>query len=347
MEMRLAQIAELVGGKVQGDPDKLICGIAPFDAAGADDLTLAREDKYLKRLDGIAAGAIIVPEGIRQPGLNLLQVGNPQVAFAKVLSAYYQPSVPDPGISPLAHIGRDFCGGRNVTIAPFCAVGNQVTIGDGTILHPSTVIGDGVTIGSDVVIHPNVTVGERCRIGNRTIIHAGTVIGSDGYGFAPDGMQYVKIPQTGIVQIDDDVEIGACNTIDRATFGKTWLQRGVKTDNLVHIAHNVTVGEDSALVAQVGVSGSVTIGKHVILAGQAGISGHLTIGDNAVNGAKGGVSKSVAPGDIRSGAPSMPHKLWLKVRTTYPKLPEMFKRLANLEKRLAKLEKTSRQTEDP
>jgi UDP-3-O-[3-hydroxymyristoyl] glucosamine N-acyltransferase len=341
MQMRLGQIADMVEGRVQGNKDKLIRRVAPFEAAGADDLTLARDAKYLKRLTRIRAGAIIVPKDVQVPGHNLVQVENPPVAFAKVLSVYYQPSIPYKGISPMAFIGQNFSYDREVTIAPFCTIGNDVHIGRGSILHPGVVIEDQAVIGSEVVIYPNVTVGERCRIGNGVIIHSGTVIGSDGYGFAPQGQTYVKIPQTGIVQIDDDVEIGACNAIDRATFGKTWIQRGVKTDNLIHIGHNVTVGEDTALVAQVGISGSVTIGQHVIIAGQAGIAGHLTIGDNAIIGARGGISKSVAPGDIRSGAPSMPHKLWLKVRTSLPKLPDILKRLSKLEKRLCELEKQS------
>jgi UDP-3-O-[3-hydroxymyristoyl] glucosamine N-acyltransferase len=334
-------MAEMVDGRVHGDKNKLIRRAAPLEAAGADDLTFARDAKYLKRTADINAGAIIVPKDVHIPDHNLLQVDDPQLAFAKVLSVFYQPLRPDKGISPMAFIGRHFSYDHEVSIGPLCMIGNDVTIGQGAIIHPGVVIGDHVRLGNDVVIYPNVTVGERCRIGHRVIIHSGTVIGSDGYGFAPHGKQYIKIPQTGIVQIDDDVEIGACNAIDRATFGKTWIQRGVKTDNLVHIAHNVTVGEDTAIVAQVGISGSVTIGKHVILAGQAGIAGHLSIGDNAIVGARGGINKSVAPGEVRSGAPSMPHKLWLKVRSALPRLPDIIKRLSRLEKRLNQLEQQS------
>ena len=175
-------------------------------------------------------------------------------------------------------------------------------------------------------------------IGNRVIIHAGSVIGSDGYGFAPDGDKYYKIPQKGIVQIDDDVEIGACNTIDRATLGKTWIRQGVKTDNLVQIAHNVTVGENTLLVAQVGISGSTIIGKHAILAGQAGIAGHITIGDNVTVGPTAGVAKSVPDNQIVSGAPAMPHRLWLRVQKIIPMLPELSKKLSEIEKKLNEIE---------
>ena len=170
------------------------------------------------------------------------------------------------------------------------------------------------------------------------VINAGTVIGSEGFGFAPDGETYYKIPQIGIVQIDDDVEIGAGNTIDRATFGKTWIKRGVKTDNLVQIAHNVTVGENTILVSQVGISGSCTIGKHAVLAGQAGISGHLTIGDDAIVGPQAGIGKSVPAGEVVSGSPGIPHRRWLRVQNVVPKLPEMKKRISEIEKRLKKIE---------
>jgi UDP-3-O-[3-hydroxymyristoyl] glucosamine N-acyltransferase len=193
-------------------------------------------------------------------------------------------------------------------------------------------------IGDDVTLFPNVTILERCRIGNRVIVQAGSVIGSDGFGYAPDGRMYRKIRHIGIVQIDDDVEIGAGNTIDRATFGRTWIQRGVKTDNLVHVAHNVTVGEDTVLVAQVGISGSVTIGRHVIIAGQAGVSGHLDIGDDVIIGPRGGVAKSIPAGEVVSGAPEMPNRAWLKVQRIIPRLPEFKKKMEDIEKRVKRLE---------
>jgi UDP-3-O-[3-hydroxymyristoyl] glucosamine N-acyltransferase len=170
------------------------------------------------------------------------------------------------------------------------------------------------------------------------VIHAGSVIGSDGFGFASDGDRYHKIPQTGIVRIDDDVEIGACNTIDRATFGKTWIKRGVKTDNLVHIAHNVEVGEDTVLVAQVGISGSVTIGNHAILAGQAGVAQHLTIGNRATVGGQAGIIKSIPDGEVISGSPGMPHRVWLRVSNILPKLPDLTRHLKNMENRIRELE---------
>jgi len=343
MELPLATIAEVVNGEIKGDKNKKICGVAPFDDASGDEITFAGNAKFLKKIDETDAGAVIVPRDFQASTKNILQVDNPQLAFAMVLNLFYTPLKPEPGISSYANIGKNFVCGREASIAPCVVIGNNVTVGHRIALHPSVVIGDNVVIGNHVQIYPNVTILERCTIGNRVIIHAGTVIGSDGFGFAPDGKKYYKISHTGIVRIDDDVEIGAGNTIDRATFGKTWIKSGVKTDNLVHIAHNVTVGENSVLVAQVGISGSVTIGKNAILAGQAGVVGHLTIGDNVTIGAQAGVAKSVSSDEIVSGSPAITHRLWLRVQKILPRLPELKKKLEEIEKRLKKIERSERE----
>ncbi len=334
MKMTLGELAAVAAGELTGDPHKVISNAAPFDTAGPDDITFAAGANFLKKINRSKAGAVIVPRSFAADTGHLIRTDNPQLAFARVLERFFPPrkKAYDPGVP--RYVGKNYTGGDGVSLGPFVAIGDNVTIGDRTILHPGVVVGDDVAIGSDVEIHPNVSVLDRTRIGDRVIIHAGTVIGSDGFGFAPDGSTYYKIPQTGFVQIDDDVEIGAGNTIDRAAFGKTWIQRGAKTDNLVHIAHNVTVGEDTVLVAQVGISGSVTIGRHVILAGQVGVAGHLEIGDNVVVGARGGVSKTLAAGQIVSGAPEMPHRDWLKVQRIIPRLPELKKKIEELEKRL-------------
>ena len=339
MKVPLSKIARLVQGHVIGDSDRMISDAAPFTQAGAYEVTVADSAKYLKKMADCNAAAILVARNISDKDHNLVQVDNPMVAFAKVMQYFHPPAKPRGAIHPNAVIGKDFKYGQNVTIGPMVVIGDQVTVGNQVWLHPGVVIGNNVVIGNDVTIHPNVTILERCTIGDRVIIHSGSVIGSDGFGYAPDGKCYHKIPHTGIVQIDDDVEIGANNTIDRATFGKTLIGRGVKTDNLVHVAHNVIVGENTVLVAQVGISGSVTIGKNAILAGQAGVAGHLTIGDGATVGPQTGVGKSVPDGQIvSSGIPEMPHKLWLRVQRFIPKLPEFSKRLAGLEKRLKMLE---------
>lgn len=342
MELSLARIAEVVKGKIKGNQNENIRGAASFDAAAGDEITFADNTKLLKRIDETDAGAVIVPRDFETSSCNIIQVDNPRLAFAMVLELFYPLSKPEPGVSKNAYIGKNFLCGREVSIAPFVVIGDNINIGHRVILYPNVVIGDNVVIGNDVRIYPNVTILERCRIGNRVTIHAGTVIGSDGFGFAPDGEKYYKIPHIGIVQIDDDVEIGAGNTIDRATFGKTWICRGVKTDNLVHIAHNVTVGENSVLVAQVGISGSVTIGKNTILAGQAGVGEHLTIGDNVTVGGQAGVAKSVSGDEIVSGSPAIPHRLWLRVQKILPKLPELKKKLEEIEKRLKKIERLER-----
>jgi len=334
----LAELAELIAGDFKGDGRKIIRGAAPFDAASGDDVTLAGDARFLKRLADCRAGAVIVPQGTEGDRAGLIRAANPQAAFTKVLSFFYPLRRSAAGISPQARIGRNLVCGLDAAIAPFAVVGEDVVMGDRADIRSHVVLGDGVVIGDDVTVFPNVTVLERCRIGSRVIIQSGTVIGSDGFGYAPEGKAYRKIPHTGIVQIDDDVEIGAGNTIDRATFGRTWIQRGVKTDNLVHIAHNVTVGEDTVLVAQVGISGSVTVGRHVIMAGQAGIAGHIEIGDDAIVGPRCGVAKSVPSGAVMSGAPEMPHKTWLRVQRVMPQLPDIKKKIDALEKRVQALE---------
>lgn len=342
MEILLSRIGEVVEGKLSGGYNKIICGAAPFDMATREDITFADSAKFLKKIDKTDAGAVIVPKNFTRSSKLTVMVENPRVAFAKVLALFHPSAKPaylnsSAGISSNAYIGKNFLCGKDISIAPFAVIQNNVTIGDRVIIHPNAVIEDNVVIGNDVEIYPNATILERCKIGNRVIIHAGTVIGSDGFGFAPDGESYFKIPQTGIVQIDDDVEIGANNAIDRATFGKTRICRGVKTDNLVHIAHNVTVGEDSVIVAQVGISGSVTIGRHAILAGQAGIAGHITLGDNVTIGPQAGVAASVQSDQVMSGSPEMPHRLWLRVQRIICRLPELKKKLSEIEKKLDRI----------
>jgi len=338
MEITLSRIAGVVEGEIKGDLTKKIHDVAPFDDANENDITWAGSAKYLKKIEETDAGAVIVPRDFKWLSKTIVRVDNPQVAFAKVLGLFYPPSQTKTGISSKACIGENFVCGKNNSIAPFVMIKNNVTLGDDVTLHPGVVIGDNVAVGSNVLIYPNVTVLERCIIGSRVTIHAGSVIGSDGFGFAPDGKKYQKIPQIGIVQIDDDVEIGACNTIDRATIGKTWIRQGVKTDNLVQIGHNVTVGENTVLVSQVGISGSVTIGNHAILAGQVGVSGHLAIGDNVTVGAQSGIAKSIPKGETVSGSPEMPHRLWLKVQRIIPRLPALKKKISEIEKRLNKIE---------
>ncbi|MDY0312801.1 MAG: UDP-3-O-(3-hydroxymyristoyl)glucosamine N-acyltransferase [Desulfobacterales bacterium] len=333
----LARLAEAAGGVCRGDSGRLIGGAAPFETAGPDDITFAM-GPFLKRLNASRAGAFIVPVGTGLQEHDSIEADAPQAAFARILRLLYPRPRPAPGIAATAVIGSCFQCGEAVSIGAQVVIRDGVTLGSGVILHPGVVLGEGVSVGADTEIFPQVTILAGCRIGARVRIQSGTVIGSDGFGYAREGARYLRIPHRGIVQIDDEVEIGAGNTIDRATYGRTWLQRGVKTDNLVHIGHNVIVGENTVIVAQVGISGSVTIGRQVIMAGQAGVAGHLSIGDGATVGPRAGVVRPVAAGEVVSGTPQMPHGQWLRVQRLTPQLPEMARRLRELEKRLKDLE---------
>lgn len=346
MGFRLSEIADAVGGKLEGDPDKYIEFISPFETATSEHITYAGKPVFIEQIPKSAAGAIIVPEKVVAEGKNLIRTPVPYVAFAKVLQLFFPPPSAEDSISPLAVIGNNFVSGDNADISPNVFIGNNVRLGNRVRVFPGVFIGDDVQIGDDVTVYPNVTIMNRTIIGSRVIINAGTVIGSDGFGFAPDGQRYHKIPHVGFVQIDDDVELGANNTVDRGTFGRTWIKQGVKTDNLVQIAHNVTVGEHSILVAQVGIAGSTSIGSHAVIAGQAGVSGHLKIGDRVTIGPQSGIAQNIDSGQIVSGTPEMPHRLWLKVNRILPRLPEIRKKVMELESRLLKLEERKQKSFD-
>lgn len=338
MQLTVAEIAGIVGGRITGDGQVPIRGVAVFEAATSDDITYVESARFLKKMDASQAGAVIVPDYYNDPApCPVIHTDNPKLGFARVLAVFHPDKEPCSGISPRAICGEDLVAGQDVTIGDFVTVGNSVRLEDRVCLLPGVYLGDDVKIGADTVIGPNVTIMDRCRIGRRVKINAGTVIGSDGFGFVPDGDTYFKIQHAGIVQIDDDVEIGANNAIDRGTFGKTHICRGVKTDNLVHIAHNVRIGEDTLIVAQVGIAGSTTIGRHATLAGQAGVGQHLTIGDNAIVGPQAGVAKSLEPGAVVSGTYAMPHKIWLRLQRILPGLPAFVKRFERLEKHLKML----------
>jgi UDP-3-O-[3-hydroxymyristoyl] glucosamine N-acyltransferase len=340
--MTLNAIAGQVAGRVIGDPDTIITGVGPLESAAEGDITFAEKGPSLQKIANCRASAVLVPLDFSDSPRNLVQVNNPRLAFAAILSSFHPLKRPALGIHSSAVIGEGCRLGKEICIGAGTVLGDRVTIGDNVWLHPLVVIGDDAAIGNDTIIYPHVVILERCRIGQRVIIHAGTVIGSDGYGFVQDGGRHLKIPQTGIVRIDDDVELGAGNTVDRATFGETWIQEGVKTDNQVHVAHNVVVGAHTLLVAQVGIAGSTTIGRHAILAGQAGIAGHIDIGDGVIVGPKTGVAHSLPAKQIVSGGvAAMPHRTWLRVQHIIPNLPEMAKQIRELEKRISELERAA------
>jgi UDP-3-O-[3-hydroxymyristoyl] glucosamine N-acyltransferase len=334
----LEELARLVGGKTRGSCEELIFGISGIREARRGQITFLVNPKYGKDLETTEASAVIVGPQIPQTSKPLLITTNPYLAYARIAQFFAPKPRHRKGVDSSAYRGKDCRIGEDVSVYPFVYLGNRVKIEKGVILYPGVFVGDDVRIGEDSIIYPNVSLLSGTIIGQRVIIHSGTVIGSDGFGFAQDGMIHIKIPQAGIVQIDDDCEIGANNTIDRATFGKTWIKTGVKTDNLVHVAHNVVVGEHSLLIAYVGISGSATLGKGVTLAGQVGVAPHVTIGDGAIVTGKSGVAKSIAAGEIVSGNPTMPHQTYLRTRTLIQRLPEMVKQIRTLEERVRLLE---------
>lgn len=337
----LKELAALFGGKVEGDPALEVTGLASLEEAGGEEITFLSEPKYFPRLEKTRAAAAIVPLSFPAFPKPLIRTANPYLAYAKVQAFFTtKPCLPH-GVDPRAGIGRDVKIGKDVSIFPFVYVGDGCQIGDRVVLYPGVYLGEFSQVGEDSLLYPNVVVMDRCLLGRRVIVHPGAVIGSDGFGFARDGSRYVKIPQVGIVQVDDDVEIGANCAIDRAAMGKTWIKNGVKTDNLIQIGHNVTIGEDTVLVAQVGIAGSAVVGNRVALGGQVGVAGHITIGDGAMIGAQGGVVQNVEPGRVLSGSPAFPHRKWLRAQAIFPKLPEMKRTLASLEKRMKALEEKS------
>lgn len=334
----LQEIARLIKGEIIGDGQLKIWGINALDAAKPGEISFLTSTRYQEMLSHTLASAVILQEKTPLYAGAQVIVADPKLAYPKIAALFAWGIPRFPGISEQAICHKRCSFGKGVSIYPNVFIGEDAEIGDETILFPGVYVGNGVRIGRKTVLYPNVTVLDDCRIGNEVIIHAGTVIGSDGFGFVQDGGHSVKIPQLGIVQIDDQVEIGANNCIDRAAFGKTWIQRGVKTDNLVQIAHNVIIGEDSIIVAQTGISGSVKIGRQVMLGGQVGVADHLEIGDRVMIASQSGVAKSIPSGDIVSGTPTMPHRLWLRASHLFQHLPEFNRRIRELEKRLDRME---------
>ena len=339
MERTLGELAQLVEGELLGDPEFKITGVAGLEEARSNEISFVVGPKYVNKAHQSKAGALIVPPKLKAFEKPLIISENPYLGFAKILKLFAKEQrTAVPGVSTKAHLGASVALGDEVSIHPQVYIGDNTVVGDRVTLHPGVYVGSDVHIGDDTVLHPNATVLARCIIGKRVIIHSGTVVGSDGFGFAQDGNGHFKIPQVGIVQIDDDVEIGANCTIDRGTMGRTWIQRGVKIDNLVQVAHNVVIGEDSIIIAQVGISGSTKIGKNVILAGQVGVTGHLEIGDSVRVGAQSGIAKSIPAGQTVSGSPAIDHRDWLKNCNILRRLPELRKKIMDLEKGLASLE---------
>jgi UDP-3-O-[3-hydroxymyristoyl] glucosamine N-acyltransferase len=334
----LNELSVFLNGSVAGNGDVLIEQVRGIDEAGKGDLTFVSNAKYLKKLENTAASAILVSPGIQAVGKNLLIVEDPYVAFGKALALFYPEDHGSAQRSMQAFIDKTAVVSQEAVIYPGVYVGPQAVIDRGVVLYPGVYIGPKAIVGEQSILYPGVTIYRKCLIGKRVILHAGVVVGADGFGFAKPGRENIKIPQAGIVQIDDDVEVGANTTIDRATVGRTWIQRGVKIDNLVQIAHNIVIGEYSVIVAQVGISGSTKLGKGVIIGGQAGVVGHIEIGDHVMIGAQSGIHKDIAPRQIVMGSPQRPHRDFLRIEACITRLAEMRQTIVALEKKVAELE---------
>jgi UDP-3-O-[3-hydroxymyristoyl] glucosamine N-acyltransferase len=341
----LSELAEYVGGRVIGDGSIALSKVSTIEEAGPNDITFLANPRYAKFLTKSQAGAVItapgvIDESVVGPNRRLLEVAQPYLAFAKILQLFAPAPNYNPGISPSAHVEASARLGSEICVYPHCYIGKNATIGDRTVLLPGVVLGDDVQVGADCVLHPKVVVREGSQIGNRVILHAGVVVGSDGFGYAGTGPERIKVPQIGVVVVHDDVEIGANTAIDRATLGATTIGQGVKIDNLVQIAHNVSIGDFTVIAAQAGIAGSTRIGRNVTLAGQVGVVNHIRIGDGATIGPQSGVPRSVPAGAVlSSGIGAAPHREWLRVMALLPQLPKLWHLVRNLEKIVAALAK--------
>jgi len=336
MTFPAAQIAFLINGKVEGDAQAVVNSFGKIEEATEGQLAFLANPKYEEYLYSTKASVIIVNETqeLRQPiNATLIRVPDAYSAFATLLSKYQEIVQQQlTGIQEPSYISKSAKYGNNVFIGAFAYLGENVKVGNNTKIYPNAYLGNNVVIGDNTVIHPGVRIYHDCRVGNNVTIHAGTVIGSDGFGFAPqaDG-SFKKVPQIGNVVIEDNVEIGANATIDRATIGSTLIKSGAKLDNLIQIAHNVEVGHSTVIAAQAGVSGSTKIGNGVMIGGQAGIVGHIQLGDGAKVNAQSGVSKSLEPGKAVTGSPAYDYTSSLRSQAIFRNLPEMEKRLKELE----------------
>lgn len=337
MSMTLKEIAELVGGELSGDGNIVIAGVGGLTEAEKGEITFLASARYRNQVSKTKASAIIVGEEVELPEIPSIRTKNPYLAFVQVMKVLVPPKKLPTGIDKTSILGKGVKLGKDVAIGAYVVIGNGVVIGDKTVIFPGTYIGDKAVIGEDVLIYPNVTVREEVIIGDNVIIYPGAVIGSDGFGYVTEKGKHHKIPQVGIVEIENGVEIGANVTIDRATLGKTLIGEGTKIDNLVQIGHNVKIGKNCLIVSQVGISGSTVIGDNVILAGQAGLVSHITVGDNAIVGAQAGVTKSVPANTTVSGYPAREHRIAQKINAQLVRLPKLFEEIKELKKEIKEI----------
>ena len=339
MRISVKEIAELVGGEIFGAPDTMITGISGIKEARQGDITFLANVKYASLADKTCASAVITARDAAYSGKPLIKTDNPSLAFVRVANLFFPQNPGHPkGISSLAFISPKAKIGKNINIGPFAIIEDEAVIGDGAIIYGNVYIGCGARIGKNSLVYPHASIREKIEIGERVIIHCGAVIGSDGFGFVAVSGIHEKIPQTGTVVIEDDVEIGANVTIDRARFDKTVIGKGTKIDNLVQIAHNVVIGKNCIIVAQAGISGCTVVGDGATIAGQAGIVGHITIGDNAIVAAQAGVTKPVAANTMVSGYPAREHSQAMKAYACVQGLPGLYKKIKELQDKVNELE---------
>ena len=342
MEFSAKQIAEFIQGTIVGDENATVHTFAKIEEGIPGAISFLSNPKYTSYIYDTQSSIVLVnndfvPE--KEVKATLIKVNNAYESLAKLLNLYEMSKPKKTGIDPLAYIAPTAKIGESVYIAPFACVGDNAEIGDNTSLHPHATVGSGAKIGHDCILYPNVTVYHDCRVGNHCILHAGSVVGADGFGFAPSPEGYEKIPQIGIVILEDNVEIGANTCIDRATMGATIIRKGVKLDNLIQIAHNVEVGSHTVMASQVGIAGSTKIGEWCMFGGQVGLAGHIKVGDKVNCGAQSGIANNVKPGSTIMGSPAFEVKGYMKSSAVYKKLPEMYLELNNLKKELEELKK--------
>jgi UDP-3-O-[3-hydroxymyristoyl] glucosamine N-acyltransferase len=334
MPYTAAEIAKLLGGEVVGNPSLVLKGFAPADRAQPGDLTFAENENYFARAEQSAASAIIVDAAVTSSRKTLIRAPNARVAFAKVLPLFFPEPVFPAGVHPTAIVSASAQIDPTAHIGPYSLVGEKVRIGPRSVLQGLNSVGTDCLLGEDVNLFPNVTLYAHTEVGNRVRIHSGAVVGSDGFGYVLDNGTHRKVPQIGCVIICDDVELGANVTVDRGALGPTIVGKGTKVDNLVQIAHNVTVGEHCIIVSQAGIAGSTKLGNYVILGGQVGLAGHLKIGNRVSVGAQSGVMHNIPDGETWLWSPAQPDRTAKRQMIALQQLPELFRRVKDLEKKL-------------
>ena len=340
MEFTAKQIAEFVEGRIEGNENATVNTFAKIEEGREGALSFLSNPKYTHFLYDTKSSIVLINDDVIlehsvQP--TLIRVTNAYESVAKLLQLYESMKPRKTGIDPLAFISPKATIGKDVYIGAFTYIGDGAVIGDGTQIYPHVVIGEGVVTGAKCLIYPNVSIYQGCRLGNNVTIHSGTVIGADGFGFAPNQEGYEKIPQIGIVVIEDDVEIGANTCVDRSTMGQTIIHRGVKLDNLIQIAHNCEIGENTVMSAQVGVAGSTKVGEWCMFGGQVGLAGHITIGDKVFLGAQSGVPSSLKGNQTLIGTPPMEPTPYFKSQAIFRRLPDIYKQLSQLQKQVDEL----------